>query len=322
MKRVTVAFIAAWIGAGSCSFAADTGYPSRAVRVIVPYQPGGNQDIVARAVGQKLSEIWGRPIVVDNRPGGGTNIGAEMVVRAAPDAYTLYQGGIANAINMTLYRKLSYDFARDFAPICLMTVAPTILVVHPSVPAKTVKELVALAKAQPGKLTYAAAGIGSSPHLSGELFRMLAGVDIIQVQYKGGGGVIVDLLAGHVQMYFGTMPSALPHVKVGKLRALALMSDKRSSLVPDLPTAAEAGLPGMEISVWSGMMAPKGTPRPILDKIQKDLSRVLADNDLKEKLAVHGLETVGGTPAEYAAFIQSEISKYAKVIRFANIQPD
>ena len=223
---------------------------------------------------------------------------------------------------MTLYRRLSYDFINDFAPISLMTQAPTIFVVHPSVRATTVKELIALAKAQPGKLTYAAAGIGSSTHLSGELFKMMAGVDILGVPYKGGGGVLGDLVAGNVSMYFGTMPSALPHVKSGKLRALALMGDKRSPLLPGLPTIGEAGLPGMEISVWTGLMAPKATPQSIVTKVHTDITRVLVLADTRDKLAVYGLETIGSSPADYTEFIRLEIARYAKVIKFADIRPE
>lgn len=297
-------------------------YPSKPIRFIVPYVPGGNVDFIGRTVAQKLSEAFGQSVVVDNRPGGATNIGAEIVARAAPDGYTLLVGGTANTVNMTLYRRLSYDIVRDFAPVSLLTIVTNILVLHPSIPAKSVKELIALAKARPGELTYASAGIASSTHLAAELFKMMAGVDILHVPYKGGGAAVTDLLGGRVSMYFGTMPSSLPHVRTGKLRALAVTSEKRSAGMPELPTIAESGLPGYGQSSWQGLMAPAATPRDIVARLQAGTTRVLGLRDMREKLASQGADVVGSSPEELAEFIKTDIAKSAKLVRRLGLTVD
>ncbi|HYH42742.1 MAG TPA: tripartite tricarboxylate transporter substrate binding protein [Burkholderiales bacterium] len=294
-------------------------YPSRPVRLIVPYVPGGGVDFVGRTVAQKLTETWGSPVIVDNRPGGGTNIGSELVARSAPDGYTLLIAGVPNSVNMTLYKKLPYDVLKDFAPITRTTTAPNILVVHPSVPAKSVKELLALAKSRPGQLTYASAGVGSSNHLSGALFTTMGGVDILHVPYKGGGAAVTDLMGGQVSMYFGTTPSTAPHVKSGRLRALGLTSAKRSALLPELPTIAEAGLAGYEQSAWHGLLAPAATPQPIIDKLHADVVRALRSPDVAQKMASQGVDVITSTPAEFTAFIKQDVAKYAKLVKSANI---
>lgn len=301
---------------------ASTAYPTRPIRFIVPYVPGGGVDFVGRTVALKLAETWNHTVLVDNRPGGGTNIGSELVARAAPDGHTLLVGGVPNSVNMTLYKKLPYDVIRDFAPISQLTTAPNILVVHPSVPAKTVKELIALAKVRKGQLTYASAGFGSSNHLSGELFKIMAGVDIVHVPYKGGGAAVTDLIAGQVSMYFGTTPSSVPHVRSGKLRAIAMTSAKRSPIVPDVPTIAESGLPGYEQSAWHGLLAPAATPPAILSKLSTEVIRILRLPEMHERLATQGVDVVASTPAEFAAFIRQDVAKYAKLVKAADIRVD
>jgi tripartite-type tricarboxylate transporter receptor subunit TctC len=279
-------------------------------------------DFVGRTVAQKLGETWNHPVIVENRPGAGTNIGSELVARAAPDGYTLLVGGVPNTANMTLIRKMPYDVVKDFAPVCRLTTAPNVLVVHPSVPARSVKELVALAKAHRGELTYASAGVGSSNHLSGELFRIMAGVDIVHVPYKGGGAAVTDLLAGQVSMYFSTTPSSMPFVRAGRLRALAVTSARRSPIVPDVPTIAESGLPGYEQSAWHGIFAPAGTPAAIVGKLNDELVRILRLPEIAERLAAQGVDVVASSPAELAAFVRQDVAKYAKLVKTAGIRVD
>src|SRR6476661_156412 len=295
-------------------------YPARTVRIIVLYVPGGGVDFVGRVVATKLTELWNHPVIVENRPGAGTNIGSELVARSAPDGYTLLVGGVPNSVNMMLYKKMPYDVVRDFAPVSQLSTAPNILVLHPSVPVRSVRELIALAKSRPGQLTFASAGIGSSNHLSGELFKMMAGVDIVHIPYKGGGAAVTDLIAGQVSMYFGTTPSSVPHVRTGRLRALAVTSAKRSALVPDIPTLSESGLPGFEQSAWHGLLAPAGTPEAIVSKISADVIRVLRQPDTVQQLAAQGVDVIASTSAELAAFIRQDIAKYAKLVKAANIQ--
>ena len=237
-------------------------FPTRPIRIVAPYVPGGGVDFVARVIAGKLSETIGQQVIVENRPGGGTNIGSEAVVRAAPDGYTVLLGGVPNTANMTLFKKPPYDVVKDFAPVTQTTIAPNILAVHPSVPVRSVKELIALAKQRRGELTFASAGIGSSNHLSGEMFRIMAGIDIIHVPYKGGGAAVTDLLAGQVSMYFGTTPSTVPFVRTGRLRALAVTGAQRSRAAPDIPTMSETALPGFEQSAWHGILAPAARQRP------------------------------------------------------------
>ena len=323
LQRMAVAALSA-CAVLSCMHASAyaQSYPTRAIRVVVPYVPGGGVDFVGRTIAQKLADSWGSAVFVENRPGGGTNIGSEIVARAVPDGYTLLVAGVPNTANMALYQKLPYDLVKDFAPVILMDTAPNILAVHPSVPAKSVKELIALARVRRGALTYASAGIGSSNHLSGELFRVMAGIDIVHVPYKGGGAAITDLLAGQISMYFGTTPSTLPFVKNGKVRALGVTTAKRTVAAPELPTIAEGGLPGYEQSAWHGLLAPAGTPDAVIARLNTEVGRLLRSPDVLEKFAVQGIDVIGGSPADLAAFIRQDLAKYANLVKTAGIRID
>src|SRR5262245_10904254 len=317
--RVLCASAALAISAGVCA----QGYPSKPIRMIVAYPPGGGTDIVGRTVAQKLGEALGQAVVVENRGGASGNIGTELAARATPDGYTVLMGNVApNAINVSLFKNLPFDPVVDFAPVSLVASTPNILVVHPSTPARTVKEVVALARAKPGALNFASAGVGSSSHLAGELFRVLARAEIVHVPYKGAGPAMVDVLSGQVQLYFATMPAAMPHVKSGKLVAIAVTSAKRSPALPELPTVAEAGVPGYEASTWYGLLAPAHTPGAAIARLHDATVKVLAEPALREKLADQGFEPVGDTPEEFAAYIRSEIGKWGKVIRDAGIKAE
>jgi tripartite-type tricarboxylate transporter receptor subunit TctC len=305
--------------AGALSVQAQQ-YPTRPIRFIAPYVAGGGVDFVARVVAAKLSEHIGQQVIVENRPGGGTNIGSELVARAAPDGYTLLIGGVPNTVNAIFFKKLPYDVVKDFAPISQMTTAPNILAVHPSLPVRTVKELIALAKTRRGELTFASAGIGSSNHLSGELFRVMAGVDIIHVPYKGGGAAVTDLLAGQVSMYFGTTPSTVPHVRTGKLRALGVTTLKRSRAAPDIPTMQEAGLPGFDNAAWHGLMAPAATPAAIIEKLHTEVVRVLRLPEIVERMGAQGVDVIASTPAELAVFIRQDLVKYDRLVKAAGLK--
>ena len=297
-------------------------YPVKSVRIIVPFAPAGSTDITARIIAQKLSDAWRQQVIVDNRAGAGGNIGAELVAKAAPDGYTLLLAttGVM-AINHRLYKTLPYDAMRDFAPVTQIGGLPLILIVHPSLPAKSVKELIALAKAKPGQLSYASSGVGGATHMTAEIFRMLAGVDIVHIPYKGSGQAMVDLISGQVGMAFDQITSSLPHVESGKLRALAVTSARRFASVPNLPTMAEAGVPGYEAVSWNGIAAPAGTPRDILVRIQSEIARVLQLPDIKERFFKDGIEPVGSTPEQFAAHIRSERAKWEKVVERAGIKP-
>ncbi len=311
--------VVASLAAGTV-FAQD--YPSKPIRFVLPFPPGGGTDTLARIVGQKLAQDFGQTIVMDNRPGAGANIGAEIAAHSAPDGYTILMGNIAHAVNVTLYSKPGYDLVKDFAPITLLAAAPNILVVHPSIAAKSVKELIALAKAKPGQLNYASSGSGSSAHLAGELFKNLAGVDLVHIPYKGGGPAVISLVAGEAAIGFATMPSVLPQVKAGKLRALAVTTAKRSPAVPDLPTIAEAGVPGYEANTWYGVLAPGKTPKSIIALLHDKFVKLMQSADIRERVAVHGYEPETNTPQEFAAYIKSEIAKWGKVVKAAGIRAD
>ncbi len=298
-------------------------YPTKPVRLIVAYPPGGGTDIVGRMMAQKLSENFGHTVIVDNRGGATGNIGTEIAARAAPDGYTLLMGNVApNAINVSLFKKIPFDPVKNFAPISLIAATPNILVVNPGVPVKTVKDLIALAKAKPGVFNYASAGIGSSSHLAGALFGILTHTDIVHVPYKGGGIALVDVLSGQTQLYFATMPAAMPHVKSGKLRPVAVTTERRSQTLPELPTIAETGVAGYEASTWYGLLAPAQTPRAIVTRLHGESVKILAAPDMRSKLASQGFEPVGNTPEQFAAYIQSEIAKWGKVIRDAGIRAE
>jgi tripartite-type tricarboxylate transporter receptor subunit TctC len=296
-------------------------YPSRPVRVIVPFAAGGGVDIVARLIGQWLSEQLRQPFVIENRPGGGGNIGTEAVVRAPADGYTLLLVTAANAINTTLYEKLSFNLSRDIAPVAGIIVVPNVMVVHPSVPAKTIPEFIAYAKANPGKVNMASGPIGGSSHVSGELFKMLTGTDMLLVSYRGTAPAVTDLLAGQVQVLFNSPPASIEYIKAGRLRALAVTTTTRSEVLPDVPTVSEF-VPGYEASQWYGVGAPKNTPAQIVEELNKEINAGLAAPKLKARLADLGGTPIAGSPADFGKFIAEETEKWGKVIRAANIKPE
>ena len=294
-------------------------YPAKPIRWIVPFPPGGSTDLLARVVGQKLTESWGQTVVVENRGGAGGTVGAAEAAKATPDGYTLFMGAIHHTIATSAYPKLPYDFQRDFAPITVVAIVPNVLVVNPSIPAKTVPELIAHAKANPGKLTYGSAGMGTAHHLISEVFNSRAGVDILHVPYKGSAPAIADLIGGQVSIMYDTVASCLPHVKAGKIRALAVATAKRSSALPDVPTIAEAALPGFEVTTWFGALAPAKTPKELVAKLNAEIVRILALPDVRKRLLDAGAEPVGNTPEQMAAQIKRETEEYAKVVKQAKI---
>jgi len=297
-------------------------YPAKPIRVVVPFPPGGGTDLMARTVMQKLGESLGATMVIDNRGGAGGSIGSELVAKSPADGYTVLIVSGAHAINPSLYPKLSYDSVRDFAPVTMFTSGPGLLVVHPSVPAKTVKEFIALAKSRPGQLNYASAGIGTPPHLAGELFKTMAGVELVHVPYKGNGPAYTDLIGGHVSVMFPTIPTAIPHVRAGKLRALAVTTRNRTPIAPELPSISESGVPGYDVSSWYGLLAPAGTPAAVVAKLQREIAKVLRLPDVGEKLTAQGLDLVGSTPEAFAAVIKSEIVKWAEVVKASGARAD
>ena len=296
-------------------------YPTRPVRLIVPAPAGGGYDFAARLMSQFLSERLGTSIIVDNRPGAGGNIGTETVVRAPPDGYTLLLVAAANAINATLYEKLNFNFIRDIAPVATIAGAPNVMVVHPSVPARTVPEFIAYAKANPGKLNMASAGNGTTSHVAGELFKMMAGVDMVHVPYRGGGPALTDLLGGQVQVYFGPMPPSIEHIRSGKLRALAVTSARRSQALPDIVAMSDF-VPGYEASQWYGIGVPKNTPSEIIDKLNKEIDAGLADPNMKARLADFGGTPLVGSAADFGKLIADETEKWGKVVKFAGMKPE
>ena len=296
-------------------------YPARPVRIVVAFAAGGPNDILARLIGQWLSERLGQPFVIDNRPGGGGNVGTEAVVRAPADGYTLLLVASSNAINATLYSKLPFNFIRDIAPVAGIFRGPYAMVVHPSVPAKTVPELIAHAKANPGKLNMACPGIGTGPHVAGELFKTMAGVDLVSVQYRGGGPALADLLGGQVQLMFPGTSASIEYVRAGSLRALAVTTATRSEALPDMPTVGEF-VPGYEASSVFGLGAPKNTPTDIIDKLNSEISAALADPKLKAQLADLGGTVLALSPADFGKLIAEETEKWGKVVKFAGIRPD
>ena len=305
---------------GLCAHAQD--YPTRPVRIVVPFAPGGPNDIIVRLVAQKLTETWSQPFVVENRPGAGGNIGTDFVAKAAPDGYTLLSVGPGSLIINPLIGKVPYDTARDFAPVTLMARAPNALVAHPSLPAGSVKELIELARSQPGRVNYGSGGNGSTPHLAGAMFAAMAGVALTHVPYKGTAPATADLIGGQVQIAFLGIPSVLPHVKSGKLRVLAVTGKRRSPELPGVPTVDEAGVPGYELSPWYGLLAPAGTPRAVVVRLGDEVSRVVRASEMKEKLAVQGAEVTGGSPEEFAALIRADTSTWSRVVKDARIGID
>jgi tripartite-type tricarboxylate transporter receptor subunit TctC len=296
-------------------------YPAKPVRLIIGYPPGGSADITARLTGQWLSERLGQPVVVESRPGAATNLATEAVVRAAPDGYTLLLVAPANAINATLYEKLSFDFLRDIVPVAGIIRFPNVVVVNPSLPVKTIPELIAYAKANPGQLNMASSGNGSTIHMSGELFKMLTGINMVHVPYRGGALALTDLMGGQVQVMFDNVPTSAGHIKAGKLRGLAVTSTARSEVLPDLPTVADF-LPGYEASAWYGLGAPKGTPDEIIDKVNKAMNAVLADPKSQARFKELGASLLPGSPADFGKLLAEETEKWGKVVKFAGVKPD
>ena len=321
MKRIPIAALAAALIA-PCAVDAQQNYPAKPVRLVVPSAPGGGTDITARVMAPKLSEFLGQQVVVENRAGAGTMIGGEVVARAAPDGYTLLMGISTLAINPAMYKKVPYDALKDFAPITQAVSLPNILVVHPSLPARTVKELVVFAKARPGQIQFASAGVGTNPHLAAELFLSMTRTKMLHVPYKGSGAGVIDVIAGHVPVMTPSILTGLPHAKAGRLRALGVTSAKRAGGAPEIPTIAEAGVPGYDAVQWFGILAPTGTPRPVIDRVHRDSVRVLQSADIKERLQADGADPVASTPEEFAAFLRSETTKWAKVVKAVGIQPE
>ena len=298
-------------------------YPSKPIRIVAPFPPGGPADILSRIIGHKLSQSWGQQVIVDNRPGAGGNIGADLVAKAAPDGYTLLLGFVGtHAINASLYAKMPYDNVKDFEPVSQIAAVTIVLVVHPSVSASSIKELIALAKSKPGQLTFGSPGNGTPQHLAGQLFNTMAGVDMLHVPYKGAVPALTDLLGGQLSMIFSSMPPALPLVKTGKIRALGVTSATRSPATPAIPTITESGLPGYEVNNWYGILAPRGTPKEIVSKLNAEIVKILNMPDVKESLAVQGAEPVSGTPEQFAAYIKAETEKWAKIVKYSGARLD
>ena len=302
---------------------AAAAWPSRTVRIVVPFGPGGSADLVARILGQRLTESLGQSVIVENRPGAGAMLGNELVAKSPPDGYTLTIGTLGPfAVNQSLFRKVPYDSQRDFAPVTLTGASSHVLVVHPSMPVKSMMELIALAKQRPGQLSFASSGIGNATHLTGELFKSMAGVDVVHVPYKGGGAAVADLIGGHVGFSFASMPSALPHVRGGKLRALAVAPAQRVPSAPELPTVAESGLPGFSSEDWQGVLAPAKTPQDIVMRLNGEIHKVLGTAEVREKLDAQGFQVRLSTPQQFAELIRSESTKWAKIVKEANIRID
>jgi tripartite-type tricarboxylate transporter receptor subunit TctC len=304
-----------------CSSALAQPYPNRPLRIVVPLSAGA-ADTLSRTIAAKLTERWGQPVIVENRPGAGTTLGTDLVARAPADGYTLLMATFSHAVNATFYRKLPFDVLQDFAAVTLVASAPNILQVHPSVPANTVAELIAIAKAQPGKLNFASAGNGSSSHLAGELFKNLTGVQIVHVPYKGAAPAMNDLLGGRVEMSFDPLPSSMAHIKAGKLRPLAVTTTTRSKALPEVPTLAEAGVPGYELNGWSGLLVHANTPKDIVRALNQEIVAIIKAPDISERFAGLGFDIVGNTPEQFQAFIEAEVAKWGRLVRAANIHAD
>jgi tripartite-type tricarboxylate transporter receptor subunit TctC len=302
-------------------FAFAQTYPARPVRWIIGFSPGGTTDIISRLVSQHLTEQLGQPFIIESRPGAGTNIATESVVRAPADGYTLLFVGAPNAINATLYGKLNFNFIRDIAPVAGIVGVPNVMVVHPSVPATTVPEFIAYAKANPGKINMASSGVGTSPHLAGELFKMMTGVDVLHVPYRGAAPAVTDLLAGQVQLYFVTTPSSIGYIKSGRLRAIAVTTAARVAELPDVPTISEF-VPGYEASAWYGIGVPRDTPQEIIGKLNREINAALAEPRIKLRLNELGCTVIAGSPTDFAKLIANETEKWAKVVNFANLKPE
>jgi tripartite-type tricarboxylate transporter receptor subunit TctC len=325
-KSILFAFAvgAAFLSAGhvAAQSAAEISYPSGPIKIIVPYSPGGGGDIVARLIGLKLTDAWGQPVIIENRAGGGTIIGSDYVAKAPPDGHTILLTTSVLAVNMHLYRKLPYDTERDFAPLTLLLNAPNVLLAHPSLPARTVREFIALAKANPGALNYGSSGNGGTGHLAMEMLKLNTGIDITHIAYKGGGPALTALLSGEIPVLFNNIIAAVPQVKAGRLRALGVTTTRRSPSLPAVPTIAEAGVPGFEVAVWFGLFAPARTPVPIIRKISTEVGRIVKLSDVQARFASEGAEPTSNTPEEFAAQIRTEIARWGQVVKAARIVPE
>jgi len=310
--RIAFVFLVAFLAAAAAR--AQT-WPSKPIRYIVPFPPAGATDITARIMADKISGPLGQSVVVENRPGAAGNVGTEFVARSAPDGYTILQLTVAQSISATLYTKINYDVERDLAPAAMVALVPNVMIVHPSVPAKSVAEFIALAKAKPGKINFASSGSGTSIHMSAEMFKMLTGVNIVHIPYKGSGPALADMLGGQVDVMFDNLTSSIGHIRSGKLRALAVTTVTRYPELPDLPTMQEAGVPGYEATAWFGIVVPRGTPRDAIARINGEVNKALAQADVKEKLAQQGALARSWTPEEFGSFIHNEVVKWAKVVK-------
>ncbi len=303
--------------------AAQAPWPTKPITFVVPFAPGGNTDTLARLIGQKLSPVLGQPIVVENKPGAGGNVGSGFVAKAKPDGYTILGGTISShAINASVYPDLPYDVVKSFEPVILIGAGPLVLVTSANTPYKSLQDIIAAAKAKPGELTFASAGLGTSPHLAGELFKIIAQIDMRHVPYRGSGPAVTDVVAGHVPLMFDTALVVGSHVRAGKLRALAVASSKRLDGMPEVPTAAESGVQGFEVGTWQAIFAPAGTPKPIVQRLNTEIAQILKQPDIQAKLAELGLSPSGGTPEELGEFQKAEIAKWAKVVKEANVKPE
>ena len=321
-KKRIVAAVVMLSGAGLCPANAQN-YPTRAVTLVIPFAPGGSTSIVGRGIADKMSELLGEKVVIDNRPGAGGTVGTKAVAKSDPDGYTLLLGYTGTlAIGPSLYKNVGYDPRKDFAPIGLIGNAPNSLVVHPSFPAKTVAELIAYAKANPGKVNFGSAGAGTASHITGEYFARFAGITLVHIPYKGTGPALTDLLGGHIPMAFAPIPASHPNISAGKLRALAVTSTTRSGLLPDVPTMVEAGLPAFDASLYYGLVAPAGTPRPIIDKLNKALREALASDEVKKQLGNDGTEITPGTPEDYADFIDKDEKKWSGLVKISGVEQE
>ena len=302
---------------------AQGAFPQKPVRFVVGFTPGGPSDILARALGQKLADTWRSQVVVENRPGAGGNVAAEAVARAPADGYTWLLGNNSIlATNRSLYRSLAYDPEKDFAPVALVAIQPNILVVNPQLPVRSVRELIALAKSKPGQLNYASSGSGAAAHLAAELFKAMTGVDMVHVPYKGAQPALTDVIAGQAQLMFATSASVIPYIRAGRLRALAVTTARRSPSVPELPTVAEAGVPGFEAITWHGVVVPAATPAALVDRLNRDIVAALGERDLRERLESLGAEVASGTPSDFAQYIAAEIPKWSKVVKDSGARAD
>ena len=322
MLKLAAALLLSW---GCTLYAAAPAYPTKPIRLVVVYPPGGGIDLLARVMGQQFTENWGQPIVVDNRPGAGTTIGAATAAKAPADGYTLLMTDVSFTITPSLYSRLPYDAQKSFAPISLVNLVTDVLVVHPSLPVATVKELIAHVKAHPGKILYASAGNGTLNHLAPEMLKAMAGIDLVHVPFKGAVAALTDVVAGRQQLYIGALVSTVPHIRTGRVRAIAITGNKRSPTLPDLPTVAESGVQELrdyDVSAWYGLLAPAGTPRPIIEAINRQVSKALQARPVQQQLAEQGSEPVGGTPADFQAFIAAEIRKWGAAVKTAGAKVD